>query len=138
LDKQKRKNEIRPNFQLILLSPYGILLGETKIEKASIDLRITNLSGNATLLEYIELGENSQSIDLHRYLNKAYFKGDRIDINIPWLHLKKPKSELLIHFKLIYKDEDDNKYFQIYKGTYKSIIEESKPIEIIESNTLQL
>lgn len=131
LDKQLRKNEIRPNFNIATLSNFNVYyLGESPHVKDNIRLGFQNIGENATLLEYIELEGNSQNIDISNYLNKEYPKMDRFEIDFKWFYLKKPKSDLLIHFKLIYEDIDKNKYFQIFEGSYNGDFKISKPVEV--------
>ena len=132
LDKQLRKNEIRPNFRIAILPNFDVyFLGESSTEKDNIRLGFQNIGENATLLGYFELEDNSQNIDALNYLNKDYPQNKGFEMNFKWFYLKKPKSHLFIHFKLIYEDIDNNKYFQIFEGSYNGDFKISKPEEII-------
>lgn len=132
LDKQLRKHEIRPNFHIAILSNFYVYnLGESRPEIDNIKLGFQNIGENCTLLEYVELERNSQKIDLLNFLNKEYPKNKGFIIEFKWFHLNNNKSDLFIHFKLIYEDIDRNKYFQIYEGSYNGDFKISKPIEII-------
>ena len=133
LYKQIRKNEIKPNFNLSLLSnDYDIQPDKPLIEKDNIKLGFQNIGEKATLIEYIELEKNSQNIDMSNILNKEYLKNQGFKVDFKWFYLKKQKSDLFIHFKLVFEDEDRNKYYQIFEGTYKGNFVITKPIEIIK------
>jgi len=130
-DKLKRKLEIQPQFKLDASSTnYRLSRGNTVYFDNSLRLTFENIREKATIKEFFRLESNEIEIDFSEYIDRDCLKGTSFNKEHKW-ESSEPILGILIHYKIIYEDIENNKYCQIIEGKYGEPIKIGKPIEII-------
>ena len=126
-EEQKKLNEKRNK---LTIRPF-FTLGEVTRNEHFITLPVINYGETTTIIDYLELDNNSMKSDIVNGLNKGFPKNTALILSLSHFPPERKKDECSINIKIIYEDIQGNKYSQIIEGKYYGPFNIQKQVEII-------